>query len=118
MQNPLSDNILNAMWTQGAALTCATNGRSVGEKRQKHTNTLAARLNEIQSFMIIPSAFTLMEKQTIMFIVSGANAVRLLIMRSPGLRNMAVPPDGTTWRANRNERKLRTGYFHSGGAIT
>ena len=87
-------------------------------KMQRNANTLTARLIEIQSFMIIPSTFTLVEQQKKKFIVSGANAARLLIMRSPVLWNMAVPPDDTTWRANRNERELRTGFFHSGGAIT
>ena len=47
LQNLPSGKILDATWTQGVALTCA-----LGEK-EKNTNTLAARLNEIQSFMIM-----------------------------------------------------------------
>lgn len=77
-------------------------------QKHKHAGDTTER---IHSFVIIPNAFTLVEQQKIL-IVSVADAVGLLVMRSPGLWNMVVPPDGTTMR-----EKLCTGYFHSGGAL-
>ena len=77
---------------------------------QKHKHA-GGTTERIQSLVIIPSAFTLVEQQKI-FIVSGANAVGLLVMRSPGIWNMVVPPDG------QRKKKLCTECFHSGGANT